>query len=225
MIASSQKSFQANFVDMDNLKYILLFTFFVLSIVQKIVPQRQFDNSDRRQDILAFKSEQFAKKTQLYSGIAKQRKQGPWATFHDRLFGEPLLAKTHQNENAINRNLENGQEYYSDRRRGALPVYRNRESSSSMAVLIFMLIVVVSVAIIWMEVDFSTTRNLFRVVSQNESNGQSGRLSSRRSKKAKKRSKSRKSKSNSKDDSDSDSDLELGQKKFKKKKHRSNSKV
>lgn len=201
---------------MNKLWCILLIAFFGLLTIQHVVSQKQLDSSDLQQDILAFNNEQYAKKTQLGNnfGISKKQKSSLWGTFHDRLFGQPNLAKERRNDNAINRNLENGQEHYLDRRRGELPVYgpRNKESSSSLAVLIFMLIVVVIMAIIWMEIDTSITRNLFRVVSQNDYNEQSGCRSSRRSEKTKK-SKSRKSKSNSHDDSDSDSDLELGQKK------------
>ena len=201
---------------MHKLWCILLTAFFGLLMIQHVVSQKLLDSSDRQQDILAFSNEQYAKKTQLGNnfGISKKQKSGLWGTFHDRLFGQPNLSKGRRNDNAINRNLENGQEHFLDRRRGELPVYgpRNKESSSSLAVLIFMLIVVVIMAIIWMEIDTSITRNLFRVVSQNDYDEQSGRRSSRRSEKTKK-SKSRKSKSNSHDDSDSDSDLELGQKK------------
>lgn len=205
-----------------------------LILIKYVASQRLFDINERRQDILAVKNEPYkVKKQQLPNDEpfrGRHRKTGDWwETAHDRLFGQPRLMKPSWNEsdNTINRNLEGFQEELNEpgNKRRVFGGRIRPSSGSSMAVIIFMLVVVVSMAVVWMEVDFNIIEVLFRVVSLDDEDEERaiGRSSSRRSKKSKKKRKLSKSKRYSYDDnsdSESDSDLEARRKSKKKKNHR-----
>lgn len=211
--------------------------FLLVFLIKYAVSERLFDSNERRESIIAAKNEPYVVKKQPNDVPLRGRQQKTgdfWETAHDRLFGEPMLIN--ESDNTINRNLEvanqEGQLY--ERRRVYGQLRRGASSGSSMALMFFMLIVVVSMAVVWMEVDSGIFGDLFRVVSLDASDDEErahGRSSSRRSskKKSKKKRKSSKSKRSSRDDYDSDSDsddgdLEAQRKSKKKKKHRSKKK-